>query len=415
LYKDGSGTLTLSADNSYSGDTRIVGGTLTVASGGDLGDGNSDVFISSGATLNVNANSTVDSVQETANSNGGVIAIGNGATLTVDGSNKGTLFQNSISGSGNLTVAAAGNTSLNLYGTQSYTGTTTVSGGKLSTAVALSTTGVTVSGGTIETTADNILNSSSKNVTVNSGTYDVKGSDTIGRLSGTSGTTAIASQKTLTANYGADASYGGTISGAGSFRKSGASTLTLASGASASVSTIAIQQGTLLLGAANQIGDSTAITLSGGTLNTAGYADATGKLTVSANSTIQGLNSTSGSAFTFSDIDLGNYSTASGSTLTLLPTSGTYSQGTVIQLSSVAASSWSGYSATSLNNFSSKISFSDANLMAQINFGGGTSGTTLTVAAIPEPRVYAAAAGLVLLIGWAEFKRRRGKKLGVSG
>jgi hypothetical protein len=28
--------------------------------------------------------------------------------------------------------------------------------------------------------------------------------------------------------------------------------------------------------------------------------------------------------------------------------------------------------------------------------------------------VYAAAAGLVLLIGWAEFKRRRGKKLGVS-
>jgi hypothetical protein len=173
-------------------------------------------------------------------------------------------------------------------------------------------------------------------------------------------------------------------------------------------STIAVNSGgTLLLGAANQVGDTTGITLSGGTLNTAGYADAVGKLTVSANSTIQGLNSTSGSAFTFSDIDLGNYSTASGSALTLLPTSGTYSQGTVIQLSSVAASSWSGYSATSLNNFSSKISFSDANLMAQINFGGGTSGTTLTVAAIPEPKVYFAAAGLVLLIGMAEYRRRR--------
>ena len=318
LYKDGSGTLTLSADNSYSGDTRIVGGTLTVASGGDLGDGNSDVFISSGATLNINANSTVDSVQETGISNGGVISIGSGATLTVDGNNKGALFQNSISGQGNLTVAAAGTTSLSLYGTQSYTGTTTVSGGKLSTGVALGTGSVTVSGGTFETTADDILNSSAKNVTVNSGTYDVKGSDLVGNLSGTGGTVSINSGKTLTATYGANSTFAGTISGSGTFRKSGASSLTLNSGASATVSTIAIQQGTLLLGAANQIGNTTGITMSGGTLNTAGYADATGKLTVSANSTIQGMNSTSGAAFTFSDIDLGNYSTSSGSTLTFL-------------------------------------------------------------------------------------------------
>jgi hypothetical protein len=200
-----------------------------------------------------------------------------------------------------------------------------------------------------------------------------------------------------------------TMGGSGlTLTKSGANTVTLASGNSIGPGTIAIQQGTLLLGAANQIGDNTAITLSGGTLNTAGYADAVGKLTVSANSTIQGLNSTSGSAFTFSDIDLGDYSTSSGSTLTFLNSGGTsYGLGTVIQLSTVAASSWSGYSATSLNNFSSKISFSDANLMAQINFGGGTSGTTLTVAAIPEPKVYFAVAGLVLLIGMAEYRRRR--------
>ena len=166
--------------------------------------------------------------------------------------------------------------------------------------------------------------------------------------------------------------------------------------------------GTLLLGAANQIGDDTGITMSGGTLNTQGNADAVGKLTVSANSTIQGLNSTSGSAFTFSDIDLGNYSTSSGSTLTFLNSSGTsYALGSVIQLSTVAASSWSNYSTTSLNNFQSKISFSDANLQAQINFGGGTTGTTLTVAAIPEPKVYIAAGALALLIGMAEYRRRK--------
>ena len=409
IFKDGSGTLTLTGANTYSGDTRINQGTLTVGSGGNLGNGDSDVFISNGATLNVNADTTVDSIQETGNSNGGVIAIGTGATLTVDGANKGTKFQNSISGAGNLTVAGSGTTTIGLYGTQSYTGNTTVSGGKLSSDVALATAGVTVSGGTFETTADNVLSNSSKNVTVNSGTYDVKGSDSIGRLAGTGGTTAIASGKTLTANYGANASYGGTISGSGTFQKSGASTLTLASGASATVSTIAIQQGTLLLGAVNQIGDSTAITLSGGKLSTAGYQDVVGKLTVSAASTIQGMNSTSGSAFTFSDIDLTNYSTSSGSTLTFLNSSGTsYALGTIIQLSTVAASSWTGYGdGTSLNNFSSKISFSDANLRAQINFGGGTSGTTLTVAAIPEPKVYVAAGALALLIGMAEYRRRK--------
>ena len=62
------------------------------------------------------------------------------------------------------------------------------------------------------------------------------------------------------------------------------------------------------------------------------------------------------------------------------------------------------------NNFSTKISFEGASQVGAISFTGGTS-TYLTVAAIPEPRVYAAAAGLVLLIGWAEFKRRRGKEV----
>ena len=63
LFKDGTGTLTLTGANTYSGDTRITQGTLTVNSGGSLGNGTSDVFISSGATLNVNTSTTVDSVR----------------------------------------------------------------------------------------------------------------------------------------------------------------------------------------------------------------------------------------------------------------------------------------------------------------------------------------------------------------
>jgi hypothetical protein len=44
-------------------------------------------------------------------------------------------------------------------------------------------------------------------------------------------------------------------------------------------------------------------------------------------------------------------------------------------------------------------------LQGQISFSGGT--TTLTVAAIPDARVYTAAVVLIILIGWTEYRRRR--------
>jgi hypothetical protein len=347
---------------------------------------------------------TTNTLNGTLSKNGSVLVLGGGGTHIVNGS---------ITGANANSDLYVSNSTATINSTNSYNGPTfVVAGGTLNNGTnnALPTDTALTLGQTGETSS-----------TTNR--YNLNGyNQTVASVATAGSSAAIITNSTGTGNLTLNSSSAKSISnltmgGSGlTLTKSGANTVTLASGNSIGPGTIAIQQGTLLLGAANQIGDSTAITLSGGTLNTAGNADAVGKLTVTANSTIQGLTTATGaSAFTFSDIDLGNYSTSSGSTLTFLNSSGTsYGLGTVIQLSSVAASSWSGYSATSLNNFSSKISFSDANLMAQINFGGGTSGTTLTVAAIPEPRVYAAAAGLVLLIGWAEFKRRRGKKLGVS-
>ena len=76
----------------------------------------------------------------------------------------------------------------------------------------------------------------------------------------------------------------------------------------------------------------------------------------------------------------------------------------MIRISSSNYTGWNGYDTTSFNNFQSKLSFNDQTLQAQINFSGGF--TTLTVAAIPEPKVYLAAAGLVILIGWTEYRRR---------
>jgi autotransporter-associated beta strand protein len=259
LFKDGANTLTLSGNNSYTGDTRITNGAVTVASGGTLGDGSSDVFISSAGSLNVNTNTTVASVQETGSGNGGVIAIGSGATLTVNGASKGTLYQNSISGLGGLTVNGSGNTTLSLYGTQSYSGATRVSGGKISSGVALATSGVTIDGGTFETSAANILGDSAS-VNLSSGTYALGGNDTIGSLTISGG--SLTGSSTLTA-----ATYalnGGTVSanlGAGSLSVGGSSTL---NGTSAAT-TVNVSTGTLSLGGSNRLATGASVSLAAGT------------------------------------------------------------------------------------------------------------------------------------------------------
>jgi autotransporter-associated beta strand protein len=259
LFKDGANTLTLSGNNSYTGDTRITNGAVTVASGGTLGDGSSDVFISSAGSLNVNTNTTVASVQETGTGNGGTIAIGSGATLTVNGASKGTLFQNSISGLGGLTMNGSGNTTLSLYGTQSYSGATRVSGGKISSGVALATSGVTIDGGTFETSAANILGDSAS-VNLSSGTYALGGNDTIGSLTISGG--SLTGSSTLTA-----ATYalnGGTVSanlGAGSLSVGGSSTL---NGTSAAT-TVNVSTGTLSLGGSNRLATGASVSLAAGT------------------------------------------------------------------------------------------------------------------------------------------------------
>jgi len=244
-------------------------------------------------------------------------------------------------------------------------------------------------------------------------------------------TGSVGNTATVEAGAGKTLDVAGVVSGAGNLTKSGTGTVSL-SGSSAntftgatavSAGTLQLQKsttnaisgssiavnsgGTLLLGAANQIADGTGITMAGGTLDTAGFGDAVGKLTVTAASTIKGLAAAgSGSDFTFSDIDLGTYAGGGGSALTFLNSGGaTYGLGTTFRLSTANYTSWSGYNEASFNSFTSKISFSDESLRASISFSGGI--TSLTVAAIPEPRVYAAAAVLTMLIGYAEYRRRR--------
>jgi autotransporter-associated beta strand protein len=291
-------TVLFDAANSQSGQLTINAGTVRLGGTGDtFGASAQAIRIGAGALLDLNnVSTTVGSVGEEGLADGGTISLGS-AVLTIGGS--ATTFQNSISGTGGITHSGSG--TLNLYGTQSYTGTTTVSGGKISSGMAMASTNITVSGGTYETTADNVMVDGAS-LTVNSGTLAVGGSDTVASLSGSGGNVGIASGKTLTVNETGDKAYTGAITNAGGLTKTGAGTTMLA-GANTYTGTTTIGGGTLALFWGSAIANTGVVTLS----NLSGAT-----LAVNASETIGSLRGGGGTG--------GNVSVANNQTLTVAET-----------------------------------------------------------------------------------------------
>jgi hypothetical protein len=173
------------------------------------------------------------------------------------------------------------------------------------------------------------------------------------------------------------------------------------SGNAISGSSIAINGGTLLLGASNQIGNETAVTLAGGTFALGGNTDTVGRLTVSANSIFDfGTSGGSATTFTFSDFNTSAYGNNS-----YVMTVNNAAVGSAI----VFNFNYTGDS--TFNSFATKVQFGGAGQFGQISFGGGEGalGTTTLLVAIPDARVYTAAAFLIVLIGVTELRRRRKK------
>ncbi|SDG39584.1 T9SS type A sorting domain-containing protein [Psychroflexus sediminis] len=190
-------TIEIGAAMTYTGGTAIEGGTFRLLTGGDLSD-DTNVTISNNATFDLNGqNTTVRSVSETSIGNGGFINLGSG-TLTIGGGYTNPRFQNSISGSGNLIKSGTG--SLSLYGSQDYTGNTTVNEGVLSSGSQMATSSIIInSGGRFNANANNTLQSTTT-VEINSGGELRFSADQIIDNLTVSGTLIIDSGVTLTIN-----------------------------------------------------------------------------------------------------------------------------------------------------------------------------------------------------------------------
>lgn len=175
LTKTGTGILTLTGDNTYSGGTTVSAGQLQIGNGGTTGSITGNIL--------------------------------NDAGLTFNRSNDFS-FGGSISGSGSVNKNGAG--VMTLTGANSYSGATTINGGTLKLGA----------GGSLSSTGNVALTSASA-------VFDLNGqTQTIGQLNGMGevrlGTGALASDMSFSS-----ATYSGVISGAGSLTKSGNGTLIL--------------------------------------------------------------------------------------------------------------------------------------------------------------------------------------------
>jgi autotransporter-associated beta strand protein len=254
----GTGKLIMGANNTYTGTTSVVAGTLQLGNGGpsgNLGGGN-------------------------------VIVVGTG-TLAFN-SSANTAFLGAISGAG--TINKLGTNLLAFYGNNTHTGLTTIAaGGTIQVGdgttngsivgnvvtdgtLAFNRSDAVTYGGTITGTGS--VNKMAANTLTFTGNHGYTGGTTIavdGTLQlgngGTSGqiTGNVTNSGTITFNRSDDVFFGGVMSGNGKLNKLGAGVLTLG-GNSTAVSQVTISAGTLQLGAGETAGSLGANVINNGTL-----------------------------------------------------------------------------------------------------------------------------------------------------
>ena len=181
VTKAGAGTLTLGGANSFTGGVAISGGTLAMGSSTALGSGGS--LAVNGGTLDLRGRALT--VNALSGSSAGTIQSGVAGvvTLTATAATSSTFAGSIGNGSGTVALTKSGTGTLRLSGSNTYTGTTTIS----------------------------------------SGTLQIGAGGTTGSIAGN-----VANDATLAFNRSDASTYSGTVSGTGGLTKQAAGLLTLA-------------------------------------------------------------------------------------------------------------------------------------------------------------------------------------------
>ncbi|QQE12597.1 autotransporter-associated beta strand repeat-containing protein [Planctomycetota bacterium] len=223
LVKEGSGTLTLSGTNTYSGGFNINAGTVIASGGNAIGDiGTVTLADVSGATLQLNADETIGSL-----AGGGEVNLLS-YTLTVGDVND-TTFDGVISGTGGLVKQGDG--ALALSGTNTYSG------------------GTNIEAGTIVVDGGNAIGDTGTVTITDGATLQLDADETVGSLAGggsTGGEVKLQSY-TLTVGDANDTTFDGVISGTGGLVKQGDGTLILSNSDNIYTGGTTVNEGILII------------------------------------------------------------------------------------------------------------------------------------------------------------------------
>jgi autotransporter-associated beta strand protein len=283
LAQSGTGNLTLSSANTYSGGTTLNSGTLVLNNSTAIGTGaltinggtlnntsGTSITLTSNNTQNWNANFAFAGTNDL-NLGTGTVALGNSASRTITLTSGNLTVGGVISGaSSSLTKAGAG--TLRLTGSNSYSGGTTISAGIL----------------------------------------EIAGSGTL------NGAGNIANNGTLLWNSSSTLAFSGVISGSGGITLNGTGTMQINSASNSFTGGVVINAGTLRLGEGNVISASNNVTINGGTLDMQNRDNAISLLTLTNGNVIE-----LGGVFTSTLTATDGYILQNGSVSTILAGSGT--------------------------------------------------------------------------------------------
>jgi fibronectin-binding autotransporter adhesin len=435
LTKSGTGTLTLSGANTYSGGTSVTAGTLALGTATTLQNGT--VNLSSSGTLGFGTLGAA-TLGGLSGSSGFALTNTNAAavTLSIGNNNADTSYSGAFSGSGGITKVGTG--TLTLSGTNSQTGTTTLSAGTLavSGSSALGTGLIALNGGSLQAaSASTISNpiSLNANSTINgsqslnlAGPVTLNGFNALSVTATAPATISVAIGESTPSIFikqgsgelqltGASTYTGGTFIQAGTLRINNTTGSAFGTGA------VTVASGATLAGAGSFTG---ALQLNGtfapgnspGTTSTGSQTWAGGGAYVWEINNGTGVSGTNWDLLSISGALTINATSGSPFTVNLTSLLADNSPGNVINFNTATNHSYTIATASSgITGFSaSDFTLDTAGFTNALNGGAWTiaqSGNNLnlnfTASAIPEPSTYAALLGACALALACRKRRRR--------